>query len=121
MTVSDIVWNKRERQLQLTFADDFVATLSAEFLRVYSPMEKTSAQGKAKPPVSNKKLVQITGIDNVGKHGLRLQFDDGHQAVYRQLLLSELAHNQHRLWQEYLDALALTGSTREANIEIKQL
>ncbi|WP_394173557.1 gamma-butyrobetaine hydroxylase-like domain-containing protein [Thalassotalea litorea] len=121
MAVTEIVYNKAKRSLTLTFDDAFVAELSAEFLRVYSPLEQTSVKGKPKPPVSNKKLVAISAIDNVAKHGLRIQFDDQHQAVYRQVLLHEYAHNQHRLWQEYIDALAVTGYTREANIEIKQL
>lgn len=121
MAVTEIVHSKKQRELTLTFNDDFSAALSAEFLRVYSPLEQTSAKGKPKPPVSNKKSVAITAIDNVGKHGLRIHFDDGHQAVYRHLLLQEFAHNKQRLWQEYLDALAVTGYTREANIEIKQL
>ncbi|TLU64292.1 DUF971 domain-containing protein [Thalassotalea litorea] len=121
MAVTDIVYNKAKRSVMLTFDDDFAADISAEFLRVYSPLEQTSVKGKPKPPLSNKKLVAISAIDNVGKHGVRIQFDDGHQAVYRDMLLHEFAHNQNRLWQEYIDALAVTGFTREAKIEITQL
>ncbi|NMP17223.1 DUF971 domain-containing protein [Thalassotalea sp. Y01] len=113
--------NHQDHELVLHFDDNFQQSLSYEFLRVYSPNEQTSAQGKAKPPVSHKKMVKLMAIEPVGKHGFRLAFDDQHSAIYPHLLLKEYAHNRNRLWHEYVQALEITGHSREAMIDIKQV
>lgn len=121
MQISEFKLNNKASELTLSFSDNFMQALSYEFLRVYSPIEQTSVKGKPKPPVSHKKQVQILAIEPVAKHGYRFIFDDQHSAIYPALLLNEYAHNKNRLWQEYLDALKLTGHSREAMIDIKQV
>lgn len=121
MSINQLIIDKPSKALELKFSDNFGQILSFEFLRVYSPNEQTSVKGKPKPPVSHKKDVTLNFIEPVGKHGYRIGFDDGHSAIYPALLLSEFAHNKNRLWQEYLDALKLTGHSREAMIDFKQV
>ena len=113
--------DNKANELMLLFSDNFQQSLSYEFLRVYSPLEQTSVKGKPKPPVSHKKMVKLIAIESVGKHGFRFIFDDQHVAIYGQQLLQEYAHNKSRLWQQYSDALKLSGHSREAMIDIKQL
>ncbi|KGK00798.1 gamma-butyrobetaine hydroxylase-like domain-containing protein [Thalassotalea sp. ND16A] len=121
MQLTQLVLNNKACDLTLNFVDGFSQSLSYEFLRVYSPNEQTAKQGKAKPPVSHKKMVQLLAIEPVAKHGYRFVFDDQHSAIYSLQLLQEYAHNKARLWQQYLDALKLTGHSREAMIDFKQV
>lgn len=121
MHINEFSLNNGSNQLALHFSDNFSQSLSYEFLRVYSPSEKTSVKGKAKPPVSHKKMIRLLAIEPVAKHGFRLIFDDQHSAIYSAQLLQEYAHNKSRLWQEYLDALSATGHSREAMIDFKQV
>ncbi len=121
MQVEQLNIDQSKGELTLSFADNFQQILSFEFLRVYSPDEQTSVKGKPKPPVSHKKQVQLLAIEPVAKHGYRFIFDDQHNAIYSALLLNEYAHNKNRLWQQYVDALKLTGHSREAMIDIKQV
>ncbi len=121
MQIEELRLNGKAGELTVSFADNFQQVLSFEFLRVYSPIEKTTVKGQPKPPVSHKKQVQILAIEPVAKHGYRIVFDDQHTAIYSALLLNEYAHNKNRLWQEYLTALKLTGHSREAMIEFKQV
>ncbi|OUS26388.1 hypothetical protein A9Q98_10735 [Thalassotalea sp. 42_200_T64] len=125
MQLTQLVLNNKSNELTLNFVDGFSQSLGYEFLRVYSPNEQTpkqvTAQGKAKPPVSHKKMVRLLAIEPVAKHGYRFVFDDQHSAIYSLQLLQEYAHNKARLWQQYLDALKLTGHSREAMIDFKQV
>lgn len=121
MKIKTLILNVRQNELEVEFSNEFEQTLSYEFLRVYSPNEQTQVKGKAKPPVSHKKMVKLLAVEPVAKHGFRLNFDDQHSAIYPEQLLSEFAHNKDRLWQEYLDALKLTGHSREAMINFKQV
>ena len=121
MPIERITIDRSNNQLSIEFADKFQQNLSFEFLRVYSPAIKTAKKGQPNQPVSNQKMVNLVAIDTVAKHGFRLHFDDTHNAIYSAQILEEFAHNKARLWQEYLDALATTGHSREAMIEIKQV
>ncbi|WNC69226.1 gamma-butyrobetaine hydroxylase-like domain-containing protein [Thalassotalea nanhaiensis] len=121
MQITQLVLNEQTNLLTLSFADNFSQSLSYEFMRVYSPNEQTSKKGQAKAPVSHKKMVKLLAIEPLAKHGFRLIFDDQHSAIYSAQLLQEYAHNKARLWQEYIDALALTGHSREAMIDITQI
>ena len=121
MQITQLALNEQTNFLNLSFADNFSQSLSYEFMRVYSPNEKTSKKGQAKDPVSHKKMVKLLAIEPLAKHGFRLVFDDQHSAIYSAQLLQEYAHNKARLWQEYIDALAITGHSREAMIDITQI
>ena len=59
--------------------------------------------------------------ESVAKHGYRLIFDDGHQAIYSAEYLYCLASEFPSRWQQYLDELKASGQTREVLIDIKQL
>lgn len=121
MKITQLVLNETTNELTLNFADNFSQSLSYEFMRVYSPNEQTSKKGQAKAPVSHKKMVKLLTIEPLAKHGFRMNFDDQHSAIYSAQLLQEYAHNKARLWQEYIDALAHTGHSREAMINITQI
>jgi len=96
--------------------------LSFEYLRISAP----SSQGKKLKNgqvavISHKKNVVITNIESVAKHGYRLIFNDGHQDIYSEAYLQTLSVEFEQRWQEYLDSLKVSGHSREAMIDIKQL
>ncbi|WP_371374045.1 gamma-butyrobetaine hydroxylase-like domain-containing protein [Thalassotalea aquiviva] len=121
MSINQFTIDRKQAQLLLECSDGLRQTLCFEFLRVYSPLEQTQVQGRKKPPVSHKKMVQLLALEPVGKHGFRLHFDDGHQAIYSAALLLDFAHNKATLWQDYLTAVQQSGHSREAMIDIKQV
>ncbi|WP_448213705.1 gamma-butyrobetaine hydroxylase-like domain-containing protein [Colwellia sp. MEBiC06753] len=89
---------------------------NTEFLRVVA----IDASAKA-PVATHKKLVKLSSIESVGKHGFRLIFDDGFSQIYSVADFKYLNENRDRLWQQYLQQLAASGHSREATIDIKQL
>ncbi len=94
-----------------------VIELSFEYLRVFSPGKENAKYAV----VSHKKLVKITAIESVSKHGVRLIFDDNHSAIYSTEYLAVLGKNQHERWQDYLTQLKSSGHSREARIDIKEV
>jgi DUF971 family protein len=96
------------------------AQLSFEYLRISSA---TSLANKTKTAqvISHKKGVLLTHIESVAKHGYRLIFDDGHSVIFSEEYLQTLALEYESRWQDYLGELKISGHSREAMIDIKQL
>lgn len=90
--------------------------LSYEYLRAFSP-----AQIASKQIIGNKKLVRLNNIENVGKHGFRLNFNDDHSCIYTAEYFDELNENFVENWQKYENLLANNKMTREAKIDILNL
>jgi len=114
--LSEIKLRRAEGLLALSFDDGFAPTLSAEYLRVYSPSAEAKGHGGAPrqyPP--GKKDVTIEQIEPVGRYAVRLVFSDGHDTgIYTWAYLYELARAFDTNWQTYLQALADRGLSREA-------
>ncbi len=96
------------------------AQLSFEYLRISSA---ANSANKTKPEqvTSHKKAVLLTHIESVAKHGYRLIFNDGHSIIFSEEYLQTLALEYESRWQYYLDELKISGHSREAMIDIKQL
>ncbi|WP_150304501.1 gamma-butyrobetaine hydroxylase-like domain-containing protein [Pseudomonas saliphila] len=112
---TDIKLKKASRTLMLSYADGQSYALSAEYLRVYSPSAEVRGHGN---PVlqTGKKHVGFKGIEQVGNYAVRLDFDDGHETgLYSWEYLYELATQQDRMWQAYLDQLDKAGASRDPN------
>jgi DUF971 family protein len=101
--------------LVLTLADGFVASLSAELLRVESPSAEVKGHGPDDTRlVSGKKGVTITGVEPVGNYAVRIGFSDGHSTgLYTWGYLAELAKNQKTVWEQYLADLSAAGLSRD--------
>ncbi|WP_019027114.1 gamma-butyrobetaine hydroxylase-like domain-containing protein [Colwellia piezophila] len=98
------------------------AQLSFEYLRICSPENSTKKLKSGQVQVtSHKKDVTLISIESVAKHGYRLIFSDGHNAIYSEVYIHTLAIEYEARWQSYLNDLKATGHSREAMIEIKQL
>ena len=96
------------------------AQLSFEYLRISSAASSAN-KTKAGQVTSHKKNVLLTHIESVAKHGYRLIFNDGHSIIFSEEYLQTLALEYESRWQRYLDELKISGHSREAMIDIKQL
>ena len=104
------------RMLVLTYPDIGEVTLSAEFLRVYSPSAEVRGHGQGNEVLQvGKEDVSITGIEPVGNYAVKLIFSDGHDSgLYSWDILHEFASHHQALWQSYLQRLHAAGHTRKA-------
>ncbi|MFT7008517.1 MAG: DUF971 family protein [Colwellia sp.] len=117
MIITGFIINNTEKTLTLNSIKSEAAQLSFEYLRVFTPTTGKKQQAL----VSHKKSITLTAIENVGKHGYRFAFDDGHSAIYSSDYLELLINEQDQRWQHYLDELKASGHSREVMINITQL
>lgn len=105
-----------ERRIEIDFDDGLGTSLPAELLRVESPSAEVQGHGPSqKIVVGGKRHVGITALEPVGHYAVRIVFDDGHATgIFTWVYLHELAREQERIWQRYLDALAARGLSRDA-------
>jgi len=115
MSIKRFLINTNKKSITIDLIGGDTACLPFEYLRVFTPMIKQ------KVLVSHKKHVILTAIENVGKHGYRLIFDDKHSAIYSTEHIIILINEHTQRWQHYLAELKASGHTREAIIGITQL
>ncbi|MGB0955333.1 MAG: gamma-butyrobetaine hydroxylase-like domain-containing protein [Panacagrimonas sp.] len=111
-----IALHKRQRTLDLTYADGQQFSLPAEYLRVHSP--SAEVQGHGTPVlVGGKRQVGIKAVQPVGRYAVRLVFDDGHDTgLYSWDVLWELATRHQAYWDDYLQRLQATGMSRDSEL-----
>lgn len=119
MRIKSFVINTNKKSITLNFINGDTACLDFEYLRVFTPSQQKSANQQTL--VTNKKLVLLNAIENVGKHGFRLVFDDQHSAIYSNEYITQLSSEHDHRWQRYLTELKAAGHSREAIINITQL
>lgn len=110
-----ITLHSRSRVLEVAFDDGQTYRLSCEYLRAYSPSAEVRGHGPGQEVLqAGKKEVAITAIEPVGNYAIKLVFSDGHDTgLYSWDYLYNLGQNESRLWQHYLERLALAGLSRE--------
>jgi DUF971 family protein len=115
MTPTDIRLHKRTALLELTYADGGSFSLPAEFLRVYSPSAEVRGHGQGQEVLQTGKLnVKISRIEPIGNYAVRLHFDDDHNTgIFSWDYLRELALNQEKLWEDYLQRMLAARARRE--------
>ncbi|WP_444678513.1 gamma-butyrobetaine hydroxylase-like domain-containing protein [Halomonas sp. E19] len=123
-TPSKIHYHKKDRELELTYADGESHRLPVEYLRVYSPSAEVRGHHPSQAVLQvGKKDVGLKDIEPVGRYAVKLAFDDGHDSgIYSWEYLFELATRHEAYWADYLARLEKAGASREPlGIEIKQL
>ena len=111
---SQIKLHKKSRTLELTYGEQ-TFELTAEYLRVYSPSAEVRGHGIGNGVLqTGKKLVGIKEILPTGNYALKIVFDDGHDSgLYTWDCLYDLAFQQERYWNEYLQKLEDEGGSRD--------
>tara|TARA_R110001583_G_scaffold1152_7_gene9551 strand:- start:4315 stop:4674 length:360 start_codon:yes stop_codon:yes gene_type:complete len=119
MRIKSFIINTNKKSITINLSNGDTACLGFEYLRVFTPKSNDSA--KQQVLASHKKLVMLSAIENVGKHGYRFIFDDQHSAIYSTEYLNLLIIEHEQRWQYYLTELKASGHSREAIINITQL
>ncbi len=112
---TEIRLKKAEKILEVDFDNGKSFALPAELLRVESPSAEVQGHGPSqKQTVSGRRHVGIMSVEPVGNYAIRINFDDLHDTgIYSWDLLYHMGEEKDRLWQEYLDALADKGLSRD--------
>lgn len=113
---SEITLHQKSRVVEVSFDDGKAFRLSCEYLRVYSPSAEVRGHGPGQEVLQpGKKEVEITAIEPVGNYAVKITFSDGHDTgLYSWDYLYELGRNQAKLWQQYVEKLAVAGLHRES-------
>jgi len=113
---NDIILHQQSKSLELVY-DNVHYTLSAEYLRVYSPSAEVRGHGRGQAVLqTNKEQVGINQLEASGHYALKIYFDDGHDSgLFTWDYLYDLATHQDHHWQDYLDRLAQAGYQRETS------
>jgi DUF971 family protein len=103
------------KRLTVSFDDGRSFSLPAELLRVESPSAEVQGHGPGqKQIIAGRRHVGIMDLEPVGHYAVKIKFDDMHDTgMYSWRYLYHLGENQERLWQDYLDALAEHGLSRD--------
>jgi DUF971 family protein len=117
--VSKLHYHRKQKLLDVLFADTVLAQFSAEFLRVLSPSAEVRGHGTP-VLVANKRDVAISQILPVGQYAVKLVFDDGHNTgLYSWSYLRQLHEQKDTLWQDYLQRLKAANAVRDAKLDIR--
>ena len=114
--------HKKSAELELVYSENSTFTLSAEYLRVFSPSAEVQGHGPDQAVLqSGKRDVQFRDVEPQGNYALKLIFSDGHDSgIFSWQYLYELAINQESNWASYLERLANAGKSRDSGfIEIR--
>lgn len=99
--------------LEINFDDGSQASLSCEYLRVYSPPVEKRGQGND-VLVVGKEDVTISDITPVGNYAVKLLFSDGYETgLYSWSYLYELSAHYKENWSHYLNRLQVAGYIRK--------
>ena len=118
-----IIVSKAKDKLTLVYKMRDRISLSAEYLRVYSP----SAEVRGHHPSDHvlqygKKNVRIINVKKVGLYAIQLVFDDGHDSgIYSWDYIFTLKKNYEAYWKNYLLLLAKESQSRLPDTQILEL
>jgi DUF971 family protein len=100
----EIVARRGQCQLHVVFDDGAQFDISFELLRVESPSAQVQGHSAAqKQIVTGKSEVLITSIAPVGRYGIRIGFDDGHNSgLFTWDWLYRLGRDQDALMAAYV-------------------
>jgi DUF971 family protein len=109
--------------LSIHYAEGDSFSLSAEYLRVFSPSAEVRGHGRGQEVLQfGKRHVVISGLEKAGNYALRITFSDGHDSgIYSWSYLSELAENYTDYWIDYLSRLHEAGKSRDQDVQIVKL
>lgn len=107
--------HKKSATLELKYENGDSHTLTAEYLRVFSPSAEVQGHSPEQAVLQfGKKNVAFKNLEPQGHYAIKIVFSDGHDSgIYSWDYLLELAINHETKWQQYLDALREAGKSRD--------
>ncbi|MCR8921541.1 DUF971 domain-containing protein [Dasania sp. GY-MA-18] len=121
-TLTRIQLHKQSKTLELQFGEQSYS-LSAEYLRVYSPSAEVRGHSPSQAVLQTGKInVAIDDIKTVGNYALQLYFSDGHDSgIYSFSYLHELATQYEPYWQDYLQRLEQAKASRDPDLQVVRI
>lgn len=115
MIPTEINVHKQSATLQLKYDDGNSFTLTAEYLRVYSPSAEVQGHGPGQSVLQHgKKDVQFLDIEPQGNYAIKIVFSDGHDSgIFSWEYLYQLGNHQAENWADYLEQLEAAGKSRD--------
>lgn len=112
----EIKLHQKSRVFEIAFDSGERFELPYEFLRVYTPSAEARGHGPGQEVLQvGKRDVSIENIEPMGNYAVKPTFSDGHDSgIYSWDMLYNLGKHRDELWQNYLDALAAAGASRDA-------
>ena len=109
--------HKASRTLELGYAQAGSFTLTAEYLRVYSPSAEVRGHSPQEAKLQTNKIdVALVKVEPVGNYAVKLFFDDGHNTgIYPWTYLYELCEKHDDYWQYYLQRLDDANASRDGS------
>ena len=107
--------HKKSAILELVYEDGRSHSLSAEYLRVFSPSAEVQGYGPGQSVLQHgKKDVQFLKFEPQGHYALKIVFSDGHDSgIYSWDYLDRLGSNYEENWSSYVEQLETAGKSRE--------
>ncbi|MBO6558104.1 MAG: DUF971 domain-containing protein [Pseudomonadales bacterium] len=107
--------HKKSAILELVYEDGSSHSLTAEYLRVFSPSAEVQGHGPGESVLQfGKKDVQFLDFEPQGNYAIKIVFSDGHDSgIYSWTYLAKLGTDYKANWSGYLEALEAAGKRRE--------
>ncbi len=114
MIPTEINVHKQSATLELKYQDGTLHTLTAEYLRVYSPSAEVQGHGPGQSVLQHgKRDVQFLDIEPQGNYAVKIVFSDGHDSgIFSWEYLYQLGAHQAENWADYLEQLEAAGKSR---------
>ena len=122
-TPTRIVVSEDKASLHLEYQGDVRFTLSAEYLRVFSPSAEVRGHGSGQEVLQvGKRHVLITSVQQAGNYAIQISFDDGHDSgIFTWDYLFELGSNHSDNWPNYLQRLHQANQSRDPDTQVVKL
>ena len=118
-----IIVSKSKDDLKLIYKTKREITLTAEYLRVFSPSAEVRGHRSSDYILQvGKKNVVILDVKTVGLYAIQIVFDDGHDSgIYSWDYLVSLRENYDKKWNSYLRQLKNENKSRLPDIQILKI
>ena len=118
-----IVVSEQKDVLHLEYQGDVRFSLTAEYLRAFSPSAEVRGHGAGQEVLQvGKRHVLITSLQQSGNYAIQISFDDGHNSgIYTWEYLFELGANHSDNWADYLQRLRKAKQSRDPDTQVVKL
>ena len=118
-----IVVSEQKDVLHLEYQGDVRFSLTAEYLRAFSPSAEVRGHGAGQEVLQvGKRHVLITSLQQSGNYAIQISFDDGHNSgIYTWEYLVELGANHSDNWADYLQRLHKANQSRDPDTQVVNL
>ena len=118
-----IVVSEQKDVLHLEYQGDVRFSLTAEYLRAFSPSAEVRGHGAGQEVLQvGKRHVLITSLQPSGNYAIQISFDDGHDSgIFTWEYLFELGSNHTDNWAGYVQRLHEANQSRDPDTQVVNL